>query len=332
MNSSRVPGDVVVGVDGSRASLAALRWGAAAADRHGRGLLLVHAFAWPAYAASYGLPPGAWAGDGLREEAQRVLARAGELAHRSAPRVPVHGVVLQGTPAAVLTAASARAAMLVLGSRGAGGFSGLLLGSVSTQVARHGTGAIVVVPEGHEVGDVTGEGAPPTDAEAAPAGDLDATPDVDAYRVPPRVVVGTDGSPGADLAVRFAFEEAAARAATLTVVRAWSPPSGHSFPRGFGDDDRADAEVSEELALVESVQAWQDKYPQVEVERQLVAEHPARALSSVAHGAELLVVGCRGHGGFRGLHLGSVSLQVLHHSPVPVAVVRPQHHELEGGG
>jgi nucleotide-binding universal stress UspA family protein len=297
---------VVVGVDGSAAGLTALRWAADTAARQGRELRLLHAFVWPAYAAAYGLPPAAWADEDLRAHAEAVLRDAATQAHEWAPGVPVHGEVLQGTPAAMLTEASRHAAMVVVGNRGSGGFSGLLLGSVSTQVARHGMGAVIVVPE-----------------SSVPA---EAQPDR------PRIVVGTDGSPGAEAAVRFAFGQAALRQATITVVRAWQPP-----PESWRDElgvltaSRADIESAEAQLLAESVQPWEEKYSQVTVEHQLVGDHPTRALTAAAGGALLLVVGARGHGGFGGLHLGSVSLQVLHHAPVPVAVVRPVHHEEAAG-
>lgn len=299
------PGDVVVGVDGSAASIAALRWAADAAVRHDRQLRLLHAFTWPAYAAAYGLPPEAWANDAVREGAEATLEQAAAQAHEFAPDLVVHAEIQVGSPASVLTEASRHAPMVVLGSRGSGGFAELLLGSVSSQVSRHGAGAIVVVPE-----------------ERDPI-----APDR------PRVVVGTDGSPAADVALRFAFEEAAACSALLTVVRAWRPPHPgwrdglRPLTASRDEAETADLEAAEAQALGESAGPWQDKYPTVTVEHQLVAGHPAQALTASAHGALLLVVGSRGHGGFGGLHLGSVSQQVLQHAPCPVAVVRPQHHE-----
>jgi nucleotide-binding universal stress UspA family protein len=292
MSTYLAPGAVVVGVDGSPASEVALRWAAEEAHRHGRGLFLVHALAWPTYAAASGLPPAAWADDDLRHNAEAILRRAAEQAHGIAPDVPVHAEVRRGTPAAVLTAASERAPMVVLGTRGSGGFHGLVVGSVSTQVARHAAGVVVVVPEQSH----------------------------DRHR---RVVVGTDGSPGAEAAVRFAFDEAATHRATLVVVRAWQPPLALRHEEfGGGDGQRPEFEAAEEQLLVDSVRAWADKYPQVTVEHRLVADHAARALTGVAEDALLLVVGSRGHGGFRGLHLGSVSMQVLHHASGPVAIVR----------
>jgi nucleotide-binding universal stress UspA family protein len=289
-------GDVVVGVDGSPASEAALRWAADEATRLGRAIRLIHAFAWPAYAAAYGLPPAAWTDNGVSEQAEGVLNRAAALAHELAPSVPIHGAIVPGGAAGVLTDASRRAAMVVLGKRGAGGFTELLLGSVSSQVARHGVGAIVVVPL---------EGDQPNRANQ-------------------RIVVGADGSPGAEPALHFAFGEAATRGATVTMVRAWHPPTRDS---DVGGDHRAELEAARARQLHESSKPWQDRYPEVVVEHQLVADHPARALTAAAHEALLLVVGARGREGFGGLVLGSVSIQVLDHAPCPVAVVRPPHHQ-----
>jgi nucleotide-binding universal stress UspA family protein len=300
MGTHVASGDVVVGVDGSQASEMALRWAAEEATRLHRAMRLIHAFAWPAYAAAYGLPPAAWADNGPSKQAEAILNEAATLAHQLAPGVPIHGAVVQGGPAGVLTDASRHAAMVIMGKRGAGGFTELLTGSVSSQVARHGIGAIVVVPL---------EGDPPDG-------------------VHPRIVVGADGSPGAEPALHFAFGEAITRGATLTMVRAWHPPARDSDLSG---ERRAELEAAEARRFQESSQPWQDRYPDVVVEHQLVADHPARALTAAAHEALLLVVGARGREGFGGLHLGSVGMQVLDHAPCPVAVIRPPHHERDSG-
>jgi nucleotide-binding universal stress UspA family protein len=282
---------IVVGVDGSPTSLAALRWAARAATRYRRGLDLVHAFAWPAYAAAYGLPPAAWHDPDLLAAAKALLRRAATLAHVLASHVDVHGEVRSGMPAQVLTEASREASMVVLGTRGAGGFAGLLVGSVSTQVARHASSTVVVVPER----------IPPVSS--------------------PRVVVGTDGSPGADAALRFAFEEAAARHAVLVVIHAAPPPLSLS-PSLASSSSLSPSSLSPDL-VEGGVRPWREKYPTVPVDLRTVADHPARALTAAAEGATLLVVGAGGHGGFLGMHLGSVSVHVLHHTPCAVAIVRP---------
>src|SRR5439155_11564856 len=124
---------IVVGVDGSPASETALGWAVDEAHRHGRALYLVHALAWPGYAAASGLPPDAWAGDERRQRAEDLIRGAAERAHAQAPDVRVHGEVVPGTPAAALVNASEQAAMVVLGRRGSGGgLGGLVVGSIST--------------------------------------------------------------------------------------------------------------------------------------------------------------------------------------------------------
>ncbi len=140
-------------------------------------------------------------------------------------------------------------------------------------------------------------------------------------------MVGIDGSEGAAQALRFAAEEARLRGARLEAVLAWGlldqpgVPGGTAFDPHFGDADaRAFLEAAVERAIGDD--------PGVTVELVPVCDLPARALLERAVGADLLVVGARGLGGFRGLLLGSVSHQVVQHAPCPVAVVRARS---EGG-
>ena len=136
----------------------------------------------------------------------------------------------------------------------------------------------------------------------------------------PRIVVGVDGSSGADRALQFALEEAKRRGARLDVVLAWGlldqpgVPEKAVFDPGFEEDD-ARAIIA---AALERVGAD----PDVETHLVPVLDLPARALLDQARGADLVVVGARGLGGFRGLLLGSVSQQVVNHAPCPVVIVR----------
>jgi nucleotide-binding universal stress UspA family protein len=141
----------------------------------------------------------------------------------------------------------------------------------------------------------------------------------------PRVVVGIDGSAQADRALREAAHEAVLRHASLDVVHVWSPPvnvgpfGAVAMPTAM----EASEAVARRLldARVEAVIGRLDQRPS-RVERILVADHsPARMLLEAAKGADLLVVGSRGRGGFAGLLLGSVSQQCVHHAPCPVLVV-----------
>jgi nucleotide-binding universal stress UspA family protein len=133
------------------------------------------------------------------------------------------------------------------------------------------------------------------------------------------VVVGLDDSDCARLALDFAFAQAAARGTGLRVVRAWSPPAQRWQPPDFDPEEQA---VAEKVEVEELTARQRDKYPQVELTISVVVDAPARAMVDASRHAQLVVVGSRGRGGFRGLLLGSVSQQLLHHPHCPVAVVR----------
>jgi nucleotide-binding universal stress UspA family protein len=134
------------------------------------------------------------------------------------------------------------------------------------------------------------------------------------------VVVGVDGSDGSSRALHFAADEARLRDCSLRVVRAWHmPPLAYQAyipPNAYDGDMEAAAAIDEQVeAVLGSCELPTEK---------VVCEGPAAGvLLDAAKGAELLVVGSRGHGGFAGLLLGSVSNQVVHHAHCPVVVVRP---------
>jgi nucleotide-binding universal stress UspA family protein len=143
-----------------------------------------------------------------------------------------------------------------------------------------------------------------------------------------RVVVGVDGSNDANLALAWAAEEATLRHADVYVVHAWTLPvpdvPGGGAPAGWVDEVQAERHASELLdATVEGVLGGLDNQPAV-VERVLVEGGAAAALVNVAAGADLLVVGARGRGGFGGLLLGSVGQQLALHAPCPLVIVRAQ--------
>lgn len=145
------PGDaappILVGIDGSRAARTALFWAAAEARRWGRHLLVLHAYEYPAVSAGFGVVPDL-TDPRLIEDAAAGLARGevdGVLGGRNGLHVDVE--VVCGSPAAALVERSRDAEMLVVGSRGRGGFSGLLLGSVSQHVSHHSRCPVVIVRE-----------------------------------------------------------------------------------------------------------------------------------------------------------------------------------------
>ena len=140
----------------------------------------------------------------------------------------------------------------------------------------------------------------------------------------PLIVVGNDGSDASEPALRWALKQAQAVGGRVQVVRGWSmstapTPKTQTFGHIPPIEDFEAAVLEDLQADVASVVA---DYAGVEVE--YAAKHcpPANALLKAAVDADLVVVGARGRGGFRGLTLGSVSDQVSRHSPVPVVIVR----------
>ena len=131
----------------------------------------------------------------------------------------------------------------------------------------------------------------------------------------PKIVVGVDGSPESDAALKVAYDEALARQGELVVVHAWAFP-----PLGPSGDDRGRAE-DELAASVERLRAMAE--PEVPVVEKLVGGDPRQALLHEAGDAALLVVGSRGLGRVSAVVLGSVSRYLLHHAPCPVEIVPP---------
>jgi nucleotide-binding universal stress UspA family protein len=138
----------------------------------------------------------------------------------------------------------------------------------------------------------------------------------------PFVVVGVDGSECSREALTFAVREAKMRRATLHIVSAWSVPVA-VYAGGFAANvDPAEFEQACVFISADAVTAVSELAPDLEVEATTPNDQPAAALLAAAEGADLLVVGSRGHGGFARLLLGSVSEQLAHHAPCPVTIVR----------
>jgi nucleotide-binding universal stress UspA family protein len=139
------------------------------------------------------------------------------------------------------------------------------------------------------------------------------------------IVVGLDECRESDHVLAFAFEQAAERGVDLVAVRAWQPPPmpWHTDVRPLSSDIETLTAAQRQLA-VDAVQPWQEKYTQVTATIRIMPSAPAHALITASYDAQLVVVGARGRGGFRGLLLGSVARQLIHHSSCPVAVVREE--------
>jgi nucleotide-binding universal stress UspA family protein len=292
MSSQQITEDsIVVGVDGSPLSDAALRWALSEAQRTRRPLHVLHAKENEVVLndreqlGTKETPPGSDA----------ILTAAMDAIRTTAPEVQATPHSVTGFAPTTLTAASKLAATVVVGSHGRSAIPSALLGSVSHQVAIHASCPVVVVRENGTQG-VSGAG---------------------------HVVVGVDGSEASEPVLGYAFEYASSTGSSLMAVHTWwwEPLEGVSLGEPWIGDwtQIADQEVS---LLSESLAGWSDRYPEVPVTSHVVRGDPVIELLEQSRGARLLVVGSRGRGGFMGLLLGSVSRRILKRATCPVAVVR----------
>ncbi|MEB3050454.1 universal stress protein [Mycolicibacter sp. MYC123] len=280
---------ILVGVDGSPSSVAAVEWAARTAALHNMPLGLIHVLA-PQVVMTFPetpMPPGytEW----QREQGERYLRDAVSRAEALVPEQSIEAQTVVGSTVPTLVDMSREAIRLVVGSRGHGRLRRSLLGSVSSSLVRHAHCPVAVIHEGH-----------PCPPEAP-------------------VVVGIDGSPVSEAATALAFEEASLRGVELVAVYAWHDTGMLDFP---GIDTAAMASDGE-LALAERLAGWHERYPDVTVRRVVVGDRPADQLIERSQEAQLVVVGSHGRGGFTGMLLGSVSLAVVQSAHAPVLVVRP---------
>ncbi|ONI92776.1 hypothetical protein ALI22I_02025 [Saccharothrix sp. ALI-22-I] len=283
---------VVVGIDGSSSALDAVRWAAREAARRGTAVQLISAFSWFDSRHTGDLGLGGAYRTAMVKSTRDAVSAAAETAAKAAPGIEITEHVLDGFPVPLLVGASRHAGLVVIGDRGLGGFSSLLVGSVAIGLAARAECPIVVV---------RGERS------------WDAGP----------VVVGIDGSHISEAALAFAFEAADTREVSLIAVHAWTDSVLEAAMVPLVDWDAV--ETDERALLAERLARWGEKYPDVVMGRVVVRDRPAHALIEQAIGtaAQLVVVGSHGRGSAAGLVLGSASHAVLHHSPCPVAVVRP---------
>ncbi|WP_371583001.1 universal stress protein [Streptomyces sp. NBC_01314] len=284
---------LVVGVDGSDASLPAVDWAVDEAARRGVPLRLVHASLWERYE---GATP--WTGVEQpfeRALAEHIVASAAERAAQRNPEVKVFTSIVAEEATDALLREGNNASALVTGSRGHGELKGLLLGSVGLAVAARAHCPVIVVR-----GD-----------KAALAGTHE------------RILLAAGDPATSGEAVRFAFREAEARACTLDVVRAWRCPAydiSESPQTVVEDLERHHEERASALLDAVLHDAMAD-HPGVRVRRATV-EGPARkVLLSRSAAADLVIIGARRRQGHFGLQLGLVSHALLHHADCPVAVV-----------
>jgi nucleotide-binding universal stress UspA family protein len=286
-------GRIVVGVDGSGASAAALRWALRRAARTGGSVEAVSGMSTPVM-TGYLDEAVAYDPSDLHDAAvATVEAALAEAVAATGVVVPTSWQVVEGGAARVLLDAGVGAALLVIGSRGRGAFVSALLGSVSQQVAHHTPCPLVIIPDRA----------------------------LDHVDEPIReIVVGVDDSPGARSALHWAAAEAQALGAHLRALISWQDPAFLAQPVGAVSGPPLDlGPVATGIlgGVVAEVRAGGGP----EIDETVVRGPAGPALLAAAADADLLVVGSRGSGGFVGLLLGSVSQQVAAHSPCPVAII-----------
>ncbi|CAG7646373.1 universal stress protein [Actinacidiphila bryophytorum] len=284
---------LIVGIDGSEPSLRAVDWAVAEAAHHGLVLHLVHATLWDPYEDRSS--PDSAAQSTAEGPAAGVVASAARRAAHADPTVEVSTATVSADPITALLQLSESASAVVVGTRGRGGISGMLLGSTSLEVAAHAKCPVVVV-----------RGAVPNTR-----GDFS------------RVTVGVGGDGNSSAATDFAFHESRARGAELHALHAWHHPARDlpGVPHLSGDASDPERQRASRT-LDDAVLTLAEKYPEVTLHKETPEGRARDFLLDASAASDLLVVGARRrrHGSV-GMQLGAVNHAVLHHSACPVAVV-----------
>ncbi|QIS12537.1 universal stress protein [Nocardia arthritidis] len=284
---------VVVGVDGSEPSDLAVRWAAEIAAARNRRLRIVHGLALDPHSTVFGiyelLTPAVT--DAMRKAGLDLVATARRLATQVDPGLTVETEVAPDQPAELLVRESNSAHMVAIG---AGRASELAhIGSTLLAVSAHGHGNIVVVRD--------------TGSERQ-------------IRQTGPVIVGIDDSRTCAPAVAAAFAEASIRETALVAVHATGDITLTGYANLAATLPIREMEAAAHEVLAEHLAGWQEKYPDVHVTRKVYPAGPAHQLISWSKAAQLVVVGSRGRGGFRGLLLGSTSNSLVQHAHCPVMV------------
>ncbi|WNM32125.1 universal stress protein [Streptomyces sp. Li-HN-5-11] len=284
--SDRKP--IVVGVDPDPTHRMALAWAADEAARRRLPLRPVHVEGVPTRGSWPREVPPSWEewNEALHKAGRQVLEEAADFVTSRHPGLAVDALLAEGDPVWVLREQSRDAAAVVLGSRHLSRTQEVFgSASVALPVMAHTRCPLVVVPEPEHI-----------------------TQD------PAYYVVGVDGSEHSAAAVDVAFEEAALRGARLRALFVWEAGPLRVF------DEHGPQEECRRL-LSEIVAGRRARFPEVDLRQELVVGHPVHVLTDASAHALGVVVGTRGHGGFTGMLLGSVSQGVLHHARCPVIAV-----------
>ncbi|WP_040812475.1 universal stress protein [Nocardia concava] len=217
----------------------------------------------------------------LEEHANWLLEAAAAEAVKVSPDLTVTTELATGSVIPTLLERTHSARMVVSGARGGGTLRRALLGSVSSVLARRSHCPFVVVRDGVAL--------PP---------DLPTRP----------ILVGVDGTKVSEPAIQAALEEAAVRGVAVIALHA----------EGSSDDPEMDA--LDDYVLAESLAGWQERYPNVRIDRETTHDTPERSLLELSTGTQLLVVGTRGRGGFTSKVFGSTSQSLLLSVQTPIMI------------
>lgn len=293
MSARSTQSNILVAVDGSPESDAAVDWAAHESILRHAPVTLMHVIS--PVMVSVPMEPMFNAPEWYERSARHVLRHAEREFHASlGGSVPVdlHLVIGDGSIVSTLADASKEAQLVVVGSRGLGALRRLMLGSVSSGLLHHAHCPVAVVRTGAADAELCGGDAP--------------------------VLLGLDGTPASEAATAVAFDEASRRGVDLVALHAWSDVGIHLM---FGADwHECEPQAGEWLA--ERLAGWEEQYPDVCVRRRIVCDEPAYWLIEESRRAQLLVVGSHGRGGFSGMLLGSTSSAAAQMSSAPVIVVR----------
>jgi nucleotide-binding universal stress UspA family protein len=278
---------VIVGTDGTDASHDVVDWAADEAHLRQVPLHVLHAWLGETLHAPAGQQTQV-----TRDAGAEALQAAAEQAGLRHPELTVTTGLVDGYAREALVAVSEETDLIVLGARGSGGFSRLLVGSTSLHVSSHALCPVVVVHS--------------PDARASAGG----------------VLVGVDGEGGNDGVLAFALATADRRQLPVQAVHAWNYPPGGGFDSGYPPvypEERLAAEREQLLAA--ELAGPCGRFPAVQVAGAAVRSGAARLLVTLSEAHQLVVVGR--HGAVRGpmRRLGSVSQAVVQHAHCPVAVV-----------
>lgn len=280
----------VVGVDGSECSRHAALWAAVHANGRTDEVELATSWSIPVSTGMSAMSPATTSAL-FTDIEQTAHATIDDLAAGLEPSidVPVIRTVGQGGAASVLLEAARHAQLLIVGSRGRGGFARLVLGSTSTQCATHSSVPVAVVPSASSLEPVAS------------------------------IVVGFDGSPNSIEGLRWA-NAFAAPGSTIDCVSVWdTAPIAVGTDRFFFPEASGLAEERYEHLVMRTIHDV--RRDDIEVRHTFVDGQPRTILAEFAAARDMLVVGARGHGALGAAVLGSVSTWLLHHAPGPIVVV-----------